>query len=660
MPLRTITRSLSTTPRLRSERTTHFGFKTVAEEQKESLVGQVFKNVASKYDVMNDFMSAGVHRLWKDHFIRKLSPGPTTKLLDVAGGTGDIAFRFLDYVRAAYGPANQASVQVVDINPAMLEVGERRASELGYLSTGQISFAEGNAEKLEFVEDNSVDAYTIAFGIRNCTHVDKVIAEAYRVLKPGGRFMVLEFGRVNTPGLSNLYDLYSFNVIPAIGGLVANDRDSYQYLVESIRKFPPQPEFARMIEDAGFLVPEPAWEDLTFGVAAIHSGFKVPITSIRIPRAEVRENPSRHVVFQISVTGPVRAWTVYRRYSEFESLNASWLALFPHAPPPYPLPPKNIISFFGFTTSSDPAKIDERRRGLEQYLMAVLEARDERWRKSKEWADFLGVPDSARRATFPGKTAPTAPGVLDSPDAWMDEYRRLQALGREIRTIASARDRFSASGDIVSAQSSIIQGKKALSSLQAGIDALLEFLKQSERAFEKEKANPTRLSLSMTKGEIDRRRDLILNLQSEQERLATLFTHSFTNTSAYETRSTPSSPSAKASANANATTAKPAPATIGSRSGRRFGNIAAMETEVTRNLDNNGLLQLQKTTMVEQDESLEVLSKIVKRQHQIGLAIGQELDLQNQMLEELDQNVDKVSENLKHSSRKLDYVTGKK
>ncbi|KAJ3106397.1 2-hexaprenyl-6-methoxy-1,4-benzoquinone methyltransferase [Phlyctochytrium planicorne] len=255
-------------------------------------VGQVFRNVADKYDVMNDFMSAGIHRLWKDHFVRTLSPSHNTKLLDVAGGTGDIAFRFLDYARAAYGPSHQASVKVVDINPAMLEVGRKRASSLGYLSSrnsmvecivnysmnnpaGAISFEEGNAENLSTVEDSSVDAYTIAFGIRNCTHVDQVIREAYRVLKPGGRFMVLEFSHVNTPILSNIYDIYSFNVIPALGGIVANDQQSYQYLVESIRKFPPQPEFARMIEEAGFTLSGQGWEDLTFGVAAIHSGYKL-------------------------------------------------------------------------------------------------------------------------------------------------------------------------------------------------------------------------------------------------------------------------------------------------------------------------------------------------------------------------------------------------
>ncbi|KAJ3342096.1 hypothetical protein HDU93_003312 [Gonapodya sp. JEL0774] len=258
------------------ERLTHFGFKTVREEEKESLVGQVFANVADKYDLMNDLMSAGVHRIWKDHFIRTLAPSPTTKLLDVAGGTGDIAFRFLNYVRAANGGIGNASVTVLDINPSMLEVGKKRAVVNGYgANSANISWRVGNAEKLEGIPDNSYDAYTIAFGIRNCTHIDQVLKEAYRVLKPGGRFMCLEFGKVETPVVSNVYDLFSFEIIPVIGQVVANDRDSYQYLVESIRKFPPQPTFRDMIRNAGFLVVGQGWEDLTFGVAAIHSGYKV-------------------------------------------------------------------------------------------------------------------------------------------------------------------------------------------------------------------------------------------------------------------------------------------------------------------------------------------------------------------------------------------------
>ncbi|KAI9350089.1 UbiE/COQ5 methyltransferase [Obelidium mucronatum] len=257
------------------ESTTHFGFKTVKEDEKEQLVGSVFRNVASKYDVMNDFMSAGVHRLWKDHLLNVLNPARDTKLLDVAGGTGDIAFRFLDHVRKTHGPNNDASVTVVDINPAMLEVGMQRSKAMGYTDTGKISFQEGNAENLVNIPDASVDAYTIAFGIRNCTHVDRVVAEAYRVLKPGGRFTVLEFGQVENPIVKGIYDVYSFQVIPKLGQVVAGDAESYQYLVESIRKFPPQPKFAAMIKDAGFTIVGQGWEDLTFGVAAIHTGFKL-------------------------------------------------------------------------------------------------------------------------------------------------------------------------------------------------------------------------------------------------------------------------------------------------------------------------------------------------------------------------------------------------
>ncbi|KAJ3024703.1 UNVERIFIED_CONTAM: 2-hexaprenyl-6-methoxy-1,4-benzoquinone methyltransferase [Siphonaria sp. JEL0065] len=188
---------------------------------------------------------------------------------------GDIAFRFLDHVRKTHGINNEASVTVVDINPAMLEVGKQRSKALGYTDTGKIDFQEGNAENLVNIPDASVDAYTIAFGIRNCTHVDRVVAEAYRVLKPGGRFTVLEFGQVENPLVKGIYDVYSFQVIPKLGQVVAGDAESYQYLVESIRKFPPQPKFAAMIKDAGFTLVGQGWEDLTFGVAAIHSGFKL-------------------------------------------------------------------------------------------------------------------------------------------------------------------------------------------------------------------------------------------------------------------------------------------------------------------------------------------------------------------------------------------------
>ncbi|KAL7752637.1 hypothetical protein RI367_001639 [Sorochytrium milnesiophthora] len=255
---------------------THFGFRTVDEEEKESLVGKVFGSVASSYDVMNDAMSLGIHRLWKNRFIEKLAPGPDTRLLDVAGGTGDIALRFLQTIDAQHGGLGNAHVTVLDINPAMLEVGKERFAKLGLGDdTPHVEFVEGNAEKLDTIPDSSVDAYTIAFGIRNCTHIDRVIREAHRVLRPGGRFMCLEFGKVGNPVLSKIYDEYSFRVIPHIGHIVANDRDSYQYLVESIRRFPSQEEFVQMMKKEGFKVAGSGYEDLTFGVATIWSGWKL-------------------------------------------------------------------------------------------------------------------------------------------------------------------------------------------------------------------------------------------------------------------------------------------------------------------------------------------------------------------------------------------------
>ncbi|KAJ3158857.1 2-hexaprenyl-6-methoxy-1,4-benzoquinone methyltransferase [Geranomyces michiganensis] len=269
--------SSSTTSEPSTTPTTHFGFRTIPAHEKESLVGRVFGNVAQSYDLMNDVMSGGVHRLWKDHYMRTLAPSSTTQHLDVAGGTGDIAFRFLDHVRGVTPDKGlgTAKVTVVDINPAMLEVGKRRAVELGYRDTSHLEFLEGNAENLHQIADSSVDLYTIAFGIRNCTHVDRVLEEAYRVLKPGGRLSVLEFSSVNNPLLGPLYEFYSFRVIPAMGEMVAGDRESYAYLVESIRKFPAQPVFRDMIKTAGFKVQGQGWEDLTFGVAAIHTGFKI-------------------------------------------------------------------------------------------------------------------------------------------------------------------------------------------------------------------------------------------------------------------------------------------------------------------------------------------------------------------------------------------------
>lgn len=261
---------------------TSFGFKEVREEEKSQMVGNVFSNVASNYDLMNDVMSAGLHRLWKERLVSKLNPFPGMKHLDVAGGTGDVAFRILDTINSVNRRAlrdvfednlqEETQIYVCDINPNMLNVGKKRAQERGLREDGSLIWVEGDAEKLNF-DDDTMDGYTIAFGIRNVTHIEKVLSEAYRVLKRGGRFLCLELSHVELPVFKQLYDYYSFSVIPALGELVAGDRDSYQYLVESIRRFPSQEKFASMIADAGFQKVE--YENLVGGVVAIHSGLKI-------------------------------------------------------------------------------------------------------------------------------------------------------------------------------------------------------------------------------------------------------------------------------------------------------------------------------------------------------------------------------------------------
>ncbi|NVJ71322.1 MAG: bifunctional demethylmenaquinone methyltransferase/2-methoxy-6-polyprenyl-1,4-benzoquinol methylase UbiE [Alphaproteobacteria bacterium] len=245
------------------EATTHFGFQTVAEDKKADMVKGVFNSVAKRYDIMNDVMSAGVHRVWKNSLINTINPRPNMHLLDLAGGTGDIAFRFLDASKGG-------SVTVCDINAEMLAVGKERAEAKGY--AGRAEFVCGDAMKLPF-ENRSVDAYTISFGIRNVTRVHEALDEAYRVLKPGGTFYCLEFSPEVVPVLQEAYDTYSFNVIPKMGEFITKDADSYQYLVESIRRFPAPQKFADMIKAAGFS--RVKYRTMSAGVVAIHQGTRI-------------------------------------------------------------------------------------------------------------------------------------------------------------------------------------------------------------------------------------------------------------------------------------------------------------------------------------------------------------------------------------------------
>jgi len=293
------------------ERTTHFGFSEVPLESKEELVSGVFQNVASHYDVMNDLMSGGLHRLWKDELLamtgvgpmaealrrhhvtrspspsssqhqhqQKQKPGRLLNILDVAGGTGDVAFRFLEAARcperSRSSGTDEISVTVCDINPHMLAVGRRRAGDRygdAVVEGSQaLRFVEGNAQDLVGIDEGEYDIYTIAFGLRNVTDVGRALEEACRVLKPGGRFLCLEFSKVGNPFLKKFYDAYSFNVIPAVGDVVAGDRDSYQYLVESIRKFYDQDQLKGKMEEAGFV--NCKYTNMTGGIVAVHEGWK--------------------------------------------------------------------------------------------------------------------------------------------------------------------------------------------------------------------------------------------------------------------------------------------------------------------------------------------------------------------------------------------------
>ncbi|HUJ03914.1 MAG TPA: bifunctional demethylmenaquinone methyltransferase/2-methoxy-6-polyprenyl-1,4-benzoquinol methylase UbiE [Rhizomicrobium sp.] len=246
--------------------TASFGFRDVPETEKEKLVRGVFSSVAERYDLMNDLMSGGVHRLWKDAMVEWLNPQPGWHVLDVAGGTGDIAFRIAEAARARGG---EAEITVCDINADMLNEGVARARALG---EQHIEWVCGDGEALP-IPDACMDTYTIAFGIRNFTHIQKALEEARRVLKPGGRFLCLEFSRVDAPGLDALYERYSFSVLPKLGEMVAKDAESYRYLAESIRRFPPQVQFAKMIEKAG--LSRVKLRNMTGGIAAMHSAWRI-------------------------------------------------------------------------------------------------------------------------------------------------------------------------------------------------------------------------------------------------------------------------------------------------------------------------------------------------------------------------------------------------
>lgn len=243
---------------------THFGYKTVDVDQKERLVGGVFDSVASKYDLMNDVMSFGIHRIWKKIAMMHTGLKKGQRALDVAGGTGDLSIEMSKQVGA------DGEVVIADINPAMLEQGRRRLIDKGI--AGNVSFVEANAEDLPF-EDNSFDCVTIAFGLRNVTNQDKALESMYRVLKPGGRLLVLEFSKPVLPGLDKAYDFYSFNIIPLMGRFIAKDEGSYRYLAESIRMHPDQATLKQMMQDAGF--ERCTYHNMTGGIVALHKGFKL-------------------------------------------------------------------------------------------------------------------------------------------------------------------------------------------------------------------------------------------------------------------------------------------------------------------------------------------------------------------------------------------------
>ena len=269
-------------------KTRSFGYKDVKVTEHQGLVNEVFYNVANKYDLMNDVMSIGIHRLWKTEFVNMIGHIKPNKIIskdgvaistpmriiDVAGGTGDISYKILskaDEYYKKYLETYPVDITVVDINSKMLEEGRKRAESMGV--SDKLNFVECNAEKLDFLEDNSCDLYTISFGIRNCTNRSNVLKEANRILKKGGRFMCMEFSQVVIPGFSFVYNWYSENIIPELGGIISGDKESYRYLVESIQKFPKQEDFRKEIEDGGFKFVN--YTNFSGGIVAVHSGIKL-------------------------------------------------------------------------------------------------------------------------------------------------------------------------------------------------------------------------------------------------------------------------------------------------------------------------------------------------------------------------------------------------
>lgn len=242
---------------------THFGYKTIEKDQKEEMVASVFHSVAAKYDIMNDLMSFGIHRLWKRFTIDAAAVRPGNKVLDLAGGTGDLTKKFSEIV------GSEGQVVLADINDSMIKVGREKLHNQGYV--GNIEYVQANAEALPFA-DNTFDLVTIAFGLRNVTNKDKALASIFRVLKPGGRLLVLEFSKPQQEWLNKAYDFYSFNILPTMGQVIANDKDSYQYLSESIRMHPDQETLQGMMEDVGF--EQVSYHNLTGGIVALHKGFK--------------------------------------------------------------------------------------------------------------------------------------------------------------------------------------------------------------------------------------------------------------------------------------------------------------------------------------------------------------------------------------------------